>query len=128
MPAAPCCKARGIVAADLPDNKNAKFGSPAIFVGLTEWCDKIITRKITRLRSQPLSWPCLSTAVDHGKTTGLQFLEKSFIAYIYKITPKNYTYEKAPASPSTRCHTHSADCQKKKLPHLTIDPPRTISR
>jgi sulfur relay (sulfurtransferase) complex TusBCD TusD component (DsrE family) len=37
-----CCKARGIVAADL-DNKNAKFGNPHIFVGLTEWCDKIIT-------------------------------------------------------------------------------------
>ena len=37
-----CCKARGIVATDL-DNKNAKFGSPQIFVGLTEWCDKIIT-------------------------------------------------------------------------------------
>src|ERR1035437_8500403 len=25
------------------DNKNAKFGNPQIFVGLTEWCDKIIT-------------------------------------------------------------------------------------
>jgi predicted peroxiredoxin len=37
-----CCKARGIVAADL-ENKNAKFGNPQIFVGLTEWCDKIIT-------------------------------------------------------------------------------------
>lgn len=30
-----CCKARGIEAADLI-NKNAKFGSPKIFVGLTE--------------------------------------------------------------------------------------------
>src|SRR6201986_2429370 len=30
-----CCKARGIVAGDL-DNKNAKFGNPQIFVGLTE--------------------------------------------------------------------------------------------
>jgi predicted peroxiredoxin len=37
-----CSKARGIVAADL-ENKNAKFGNPQIFVGLTEWCDKIIT-------------------------------------------------------------------------------------
>ena len=37
-----CCRARGIVAADL-ENKNAKFGNPQIFVGLTEWCDKIIT-------------------------------------------------------------------------------------
>jgi predicted peroxiredoxin len=37
-----CCKARGVVIADL-DNKNAKFGNPQIFVGLTEWCDKIIT-------------------------------------------------------------------------------------
>ncbi len=37
-----CCKARGIVASDL-NNKNAKFGNPQIFVGLTEWCDKIIT-------------------------------------------------------------------------------------
>lgn len=37
-----CCKARGIVATDL-ENKNAKFGNPQIFVGLTEWCDKIIT-------------------------------------------------------------------------------------
>jgi predicted peroxiredoxin len=37
-----CCRARGITAADL-ENKNAKFGSPQIFVGLTEWCDKIIT-------------------------------------------------------------------------------------
>ena len=37
-----CCKARGIVATDL-DTKNAKFGNPQIFVGLTEWCDKIIT-------------------------------------------------------------------------------------
>jgi sulfur relay (sulfurtransferase) complex TusBCD TusD component (DsrE family) len=27
-----CCKARGIVVADL-DNKNAKFGNPQIFVG-----------------------------------------------------------------------------------------------
>jgi predicted peroxiredoxin len=37
-----CCKARGIVDTDL-ENKNAKFGNPQIFVGLTEWCDKIIT-------------------------------------------------------------------------------------
>ncbi len=37
-----CCKARGIMVTDL-DNKNAKFGSPQIFVGLTEWCDRIIT-------------------------------------------------------------------------------------
>jgi predicted peroxiredoxin len=37
-----CCKARGIVATDL-ENKNARFGNPQIFVGLTEWCDKIIT-------------------------------------------------------------------------------------
>jgi predicted peroxiredoxin len=37
-----CCRARGIVESDL-QNKNAKFGSPPIFVGLTEWCDKIIT-------------------------------------------------------------------------------------
>jgi predicted peroxiredoxin len=37
-----CCRARGILAAD-PENKNAKFGNPQIFVGLTEWCDKIIT-------------------------------------------------------------------------------------
>ena len=37
-----CCKARAILATDL-DNKNAQFGNPQIFVGLTEWCDKIIT-------------------------------------------------------------------------------------
>ncbi len=37
-----CCRARGITDADLK-NKNAKFGNPQIFVGLTEWCDKIIT-------------------------------------------------------------------------------------
>lgn len=37
-----CCKARGIVEADL-SSKNAKFGNPQIFVNLTEWCDKIIT-------------------------------------------------------------------------------------
>ena len=37
-----CSRARGIVDTDLV-NKNAKFGNPQIFVGLTEWCDKIIT-------------------------------------------------------------------------------------
>ncbi len=37
-----CSKARGILASDL-ENKKAKFGNPQIFVGLTEWCDKIIT-------------------------------------------------------------------------------------
>ena len=37
-----CSKARGIVDSDLA-NKNAAFGNPHIFVGLTEWCDKIIT-------------------------------------------------------------------------------------
>ena len=37
-----CCRARGILDTDLA-NKNAKFGNPQIFVGLTEWCDKIIT-------------------------------------------------------------------------------------
>ena len=37
-----CSRARGIEATDL-ENKNAKYGNPQIFVGLTEWCDKIIT-------------------------------------------------------------------------------------
>jgi predicted peroxiredoxin len=37
-----CSRARGILETDLA-NKNAKFGNPQIFVGLTEWCDKIIT-------------------------------------------------------------------------------------
>jgi predicted peroxiredoxin len=37
-----CSRARGISEADLA-NKNAKYGNPQIFVGLTEWCDKIIT-------------------------------------------------------------------------------------
>ena len=37
-----CCKARGIMDADL-NNNNAKFGNPKIFVELTEWSDKIIT-------------------------------------------------------------------------------------
>jgi sulfur relay (sulfurtransferase) complex TusBCD TusD component (DsrE family) len=36
-----CCKARGVAAADL-DNKNAKFGNPQIFVGLTEWCGGLL--------------------------------------------------------------------------------------
>lgn len=37
-----CCRARGVTESDLA-NKNAKFGSPEIFVGLVEWSDKIIT-------------------------------------------------------------------------------------
>ena len=37
-----CCRARGVTENDLA-NKNAKFGSPEIFVGLVEWSDKIIT-------------------------------------------------------------------------------------
>jgi predicted peroxiredoxin len=37
-----CCRARGVTEADL-QSKNARFGSPAIFVQLTEWCDKVIT-------------------------------------------------------------------------------------
>src|ERR1700755_3526740 len=37
-----CCRARGVVEADL-QSKKAKFGSPAIFVQLTEWCDRAIT-------------------------------------------------------------------------------------
>lgn len=37
-----CCRARGVTESDLI-NKNAKFGSPEIFVRLVEWSDKIIT-------------------------------------------------------------------------------------
>lgn len=37
-----CSRARGVTEADL-SNYNAKFGSPAIFVGLVEWADRIIT-------------------------------------------------------------------------------------
>jgi predicted peroxiredoxin len=37
-----CSRARGVVQADL-DNWGAKFGSPAIFVPLVEWADRIIT-------------------------------------------------------------------------------------
>ena len=37
-----CCRARGVTETDLA-NKNAKFGSPEIFVQLVEWSDKIIT-------------------------------------------------------------------------------------
>ena len=36
-----CCRARGVVETDLA-NWRAKFGSPAIFVGLVEWADRVI--------------------------------------------------------------------------------------
>jgi len=37
-----CSRARGVVEADLAQ-WNAKFGSPAIFVSLVEWADRVIT-------------------------------------------------------------------------------------
>jgi sulfur relay (sulfurtransferase) complex TusBCD TusD component (DsrE family) len=37
-----CCRARGVTEADLSAWK-AKFGSPAIFVSLVEWADRVIT-------------------------------------------------------------------------------------
>ena len=37
-----CSRARGVVEADLAQS-NAKFGSPAIFVSLVEWADRVIT-------------------------------------------------------------------------------------
>jgi predicted peroxiredoxin len=37
-----CSRARGVTEADLA-NWGAKFGSPAIFVSLVEWADKVIT-------------------------------------------------------------------------------------
>jgi predicted peroxiredoxin len=37
-----CSRARGVTETDL-GNFGAKFGNPAIFVSLVEWCDKIIT-------------------------------------------------------------------------------------
>lgn len=37
-----CSRARGVTQADL-DNFAAKFGSPAIFVSLIEWADRVIT-------------------------------------------------------------------------------------
>jgi predicted peroxiredoxin len=37
-----CCRARSVTEADL-GQWGAKFGSPAIFVSLVEWADKIIT-------------------------------------------------------------------------------------
>ena len=37
-----CSRARGVTEADLA-NWNAKFGSPAIFVPMVEWADRIIT-------------------------------------------------------------------------------------
>jgi len=37
-----CCRARGVTEADL-SAWNAKFGSPAIFVSLVEWADRVIT-------------------------------------------------------------------------------------
>jgi predicted peroxiredoxin len=37
-----CCRARGVTEADL-SQWNAKFGSPAIFVSLVEWSDRVIT-------------------------------------------------------------------------------------
>jgi predicted peroxiredoxin len=37
-----CCRARGVTEADLVQ-WGAKFGSPAIFVSLVEWSDRVIT-------------------------------------------------------------------------------------
>jgi len=37
-----CCRARGVMETDLTQ-WGAKFGSPAIFVSLVEWADRIIT-------------------------------------------------------------------------------------
>jgi predicted peroxiredoxin len=37
-----CSRARGVTEADL-SNYGAKYGSPAIFVSLVEWADKVIT-------------------------------------------------------------------------------------
>jgi predicted peroxiredoxin len=37
-----CSRARGVTEADL-NNYGAKYGSPAIFVSLVEWADKVIT-------------------------------------------------------------------------------------
>lgn len=37
-----CSRARGVTEADLA-NWGAKFGSPAIFVSLVEWADRVIT-------------------------------------------------------------------------------------
>jgi predicted peroxiredoxin len=37
-----CCRARSVQQADL-DQWGAKFGSPAIFVSLVEWCNHVIT-------------------------------------------------------------------------------------
>lgn len=37
-----CCRARGVVEADL-SQWHAKFGNPTIFVSLVEWADRIIT-------------------------------------------------------------------------------------
>ena len=37
-----CCRARSVSQTDL-DQWNAKFGSPAIFVSLVEWADRVIT-------------------------------------------------------------------------------------
>ena len=39
---AACCRARGVTEADL-SQWGAKFGSPAIFVSLVEWSDRVIT-------------------------------------------------------------------------------------
>jgi sulfur relay (sulfurtransferase) complex TusBCD TusD component (DsrE family) len=37
-----CAKARGVFESELP-GKNATFANPAIFVGLVEWADKVLT-------------------------------------------------------------------------------------
>jgi predicted peroxiredoxin len=37
-----CSRARGVTETDLA-NYGAKYGSPAIFVGLVEWADRVIT-------------------------------------------------------------------------------------
>ncbi len=37
-----CSRARGVAEADLA-NFGAKYGNPAIFVGLVEWADRVIT-------------------------------------------------------------------------------------
>lgn len=37
-----CCRARGVTESDL-NQWGAKFGSPAIFVSLVEWADRVIT-------------------------------------------------------------------------------------
>ena len=37
-----CARARGVLESDL-EGKNATLATPAIFVGLVQWCDKVLT-------------------------------------------------------------------------------------